>query len=138
MKKFIIYTDGASRGNPGPASVGFVIQDEAGSTLLSGHEYLGIATNNIAEYKAVQLSLEALLKDFSDKLPCDVEFQGDSMLIMSQLSGKFKIKNEGLREICLKIKEIEPKVGRVTYSYTPRINNSIADSLANKALDEMS
>ncbi len=137
MKKFIIYTDGASRGNPGPASVGFVIQDETGATLLSGHEYLGVATNNIAEYKAVLISLERLLAKFPGELPGSVEFQGDSMLIMSQLSGKFKIKNEGLREIYLKIKDIEPKIGRVSYSYTPRVNNSIADGLANKALDEL-
>lgn len=137
MQKLIIYTDGASRGNPGPAAVGFVVQDSSGTTLFTGYKFIGIATNNIAEYSAVKISLQKVLEEYSTELPLEVEYRGDSQLIMSQLSGKYKIKNEGLRVIYDEIKKIESQVGRVTYTYTPRANNSVADGLANKALDEV-
>lgn len=135
MKKIIIYTDGASRGNPGPAAAAFVIQDSDGIPLFQGKQTIGIATNNIAEYTAVLHSMEKLISDFSAFLPTQVEYRGDSQLIMSQLAGKYKIKNPELKKIYDLIKNLEVKVGQVSYNYTARANNLVADGLANEALD---
>ncbi len=133
--KFLIHTDGASRGNPGHAAVGFVIQTEDGVIWVQDGQYLGIATNNVAEYSAVKLALERLAADFAKHLPAEVEFIADSQLVASQLAGKFKIKNPTLLELYKEVKALEPKVGKVTYTYTPRANNFLADKLANIAID---
>jgi ribonuclease HI len=135
MKKFIIYTDGASRGNPGHSAAGIVIKTEDGVIWVQDGKYLGTATNNVAEYSAVIFALERLISDFSNILPASVEFIVDSMLIANQLSGNFKIKNETLKELFLKVKQLEQKVGLVTYTYTPRANNVLADKMANQAID---
>lgn len=134
--KLTVYTDGASRGNPGPAAVGFVVFDESGSPVLTGKRTLGVATNNMAEYMAVKLSLEKILDRYLSQTPLSVDYIGDSQLIICQLSGKFKVKNEGLKVLYEGIKDLERKIGRVSYTYTPRVNNSTADRLANEALDE--
>ncbi len=135
MQKFIIQTDGASRGNPGHAAVGFVIKTGEGLIWVQDGHYIGMTTNNVAEYTGVVMALERLIKDFSKFLPADVEFIADSQLVASQLAGKFKIKNENLKELYNKVKELERQVGKVTYTYTPRANNFLADKLANMALD---
>lgn len=135
MQKFIIQTDGASRGNPGHAAVGFVIKTGEGLIWVQDGEYIGVATNNVAEYHAVIYAFVRLTRDFSKFLPAEVEFVMDSQLIANQLAGKFKIKNEGLRELYDQAKRLEERVGKVTYTYTPRANNFLADKLANMALD---
>lgn len=131
--KLIIYTDGASRGNPGPASYGFTISDEKGKLLYEEGRYIGIATNNVAEYTGV---LEAL-KRVQEKFPARklVELYADSKLVAEQLSGRFKIKSEHLKPIIEKIKILVVELGGVFFTHVPRAQNSEADRLANQALD---
>jgi ribonuclease HI len=135
---FIIYTDGASRGNPGHASCGIVIQSPDGVIWVQDGKYLGIATNNVAEYNAVLWALERLVADFAKHLPTKVEFRLDSQLLANQLSGNFKVKNPNLQILHAAVKGLESQVGQVTYTYTPRANNFLADKMANIALDTRS
>lgn len=132
--KLIIYTDGASRGNPGPAGYGFTISDANGKLLNSSGKYIGIATNNVAEYTGV---LEAL-KYASREYGCDnlqIEFFMDSKLVAEQLSGRFKIKSSHLRPIAEEIKILAMELGGAIYTHVPRTKNTAADRLANLALD---
>lgn len=131
----IINTDGACRGNPGPASYGYVIKTRDGVILHQEGKRIGIATNNIAEYSAVLAALQYVLAYLSPKNPHAIEVVADSQLIVMQLSGKYKIKNQGLLPIYRQIKEIEPQIGAVSYRHVLRAENFIADKLANRALD---
>jgi ribonuclease HI len=131
----IINTDGASRGNPGPASYGFVIKQEGGPILHQEGRAIGKATNNVAEYSAVLSSLEYIKKHLDNETPHKIEVITDSQLIARQLDGSFKIKNENLRKIYLKIKELEVSLGFISYRNVPRAQNFVADRLANIALD---
>lgn len=135
MKKFIINTDGGSRANPGQAAAAFVIKDIDGVIMAEEGAYLGIATNNEAEYMAVKMALEKLLKEVKTELPVEVEVRTDSLLVASQLSGKYKIKNERLRVFITDIKLLEPEVGKVCYTYISRTQNCQADALVNSILD---
>lgn len=137
MKKLIINTDGASRGNPGEAAVGLVIQNEEGQVIYSGGKKLGKATNNEAEYLAVKISLEKLKSDFSQYFPIMVEIRADSQLIVQQLSGNYKIKNVRLKVLFDQVKCLELEVGRVYYTQIPRAQNSLADEQANLVLDNV-
>lgn len=136
-KKYIIYTDGAARGNPGPAAAAFVIQGEDGVIWVQEGVALGHATNNKAEYTAVKIALERLVKDFASSLPASVELRSDSMLMVNQLSGNYQVKNEELKALYESVKALEKSVGKVSYVYTPRSNNFLADKLANQALDNL-
>ncbi len=133
--KLIIYTDGASRGNPGPASYGFTISDEKGNLVYEEGKYIGHTTNNVAEYTAV---LEAF-KYIREKLAGQrvIELYADSKLVAEQLSGRYKIKSPHLKPIIEKIKILALELGGVTYSHVPRSKNTIADGLANLALDSL-
>ncbi|MDP3733448.1 MAG: ribonuclease HI family protein [Candidatus Daviesbacteria bacterium] len=133
--KLIIYTDGASRGNPGRASYGFTISDEHGKLIHEQGEYIGINTNNVAEYSAVLEAFKYLKRKFQGKL--NIELFADSRLIVEQLSGRFKIKNANLKILFDQIKVLEMEIGRVFYTHIPREKNSKADALANKALDSI-
>lgn len=135
MKKFIIFTDGASRGNPGHSAVGFIIKTTDGVTWVQVSRYLGITTNNVAEYQAVKLALEKLTYDFSHFLPAEVEVRLDSQLICRQLSGLYKVKKPTLKVIFNRIRQLEGVTGIVTYTHIPRNQNFLADRLANIALD---
>jgi ribonuclease HI len=128
-----IFTDGASRGNPGPASYGFAITSEDGKVLYEEGKYIGIATNNVAEYSAVLTALQHVTENITSVSA--VNFFADSRLVVEQLSGRFKIKNENLRKLIIEIKALEQKIGRVTYTHVYREKNKIADKLANMALD---
>ena len=134
-EKLIIFTDGASRGNPGHASYGFTISEDGGKLIFEEGRYIGIDTNNVAEYTAV---LEAF-RWIKDNLPAgrqvSIKLFADSKLVAEQLSGKWKIKNANLKLIFEKIKTIEDQFERVTYTHVYREKNTIADSLANQALD---
>ncbi len=132
----VINTDGASRGNPGPASYGFVIKESSGPILHQEGKAIGKATNNIAEYTAVLSALEYVKNYLYEKNPHKIEVITDSQLIARQLDGSFKIKNENLRVLYLKIKKIEQELGFISYRNVPRAQNFIADKLANIALDE--
>lgn len=134
MKKLIIYTDGASRGNPGPASYGFTISDEKGDLLYEEGKYIGTTTNNVAEYTAVYEVLKYIKKRFSDA-PLEIEFYADSKLVVEQLSGRYKIKSPHLKILIEKIKFLSLELGGIIHTHVPREKNTKADKLANLALD---
>jgi ribonuclease HI len=133
MKKLIIYTDGACLGNPGPAGIGIVICNESGKIIKEDKEFIGNATNNIAEYRALIKALEQA-NDFS---VTRVECFSDSELMVRQLNGVYRVKNEKLHELFLLVKEKERGFKGVTYSLVPREKGLIkrADKLANLAID---
>lgn len=136
MRKLIINTDGASRGNPGLAAAGFIVTDESGDILLREGVALGVATNNEAEYAAVKNAFLKILLQFPQEFPLEVELRSDSMLVVNQLAGKYKIKSPHLKIIIAEIKNLEEKVGKASYLYIPRSQNSAADQLVNEILDQ--
>lgn len=136
MMKLIVHTDGASRGNPGHASYGFTINDGDGRLIHEEGKYIGIATNNVAEYTAVLEALTYITENLKQNLPADIEFHADSKLVAEQLSGRYKIKSPHLKEIIEKVKILAIGLGGVTYSHVPREENQEADRMANIALDK--
>lgn len=133
--KLVIFTDGASRGNPGPASYGFTVSDEKGKLICQQGRYIGTATNNVAEYRAVLESLTLVNKMFAQDRPLNIELFLDSKLVAEQLSGRFRVKKEHLKEIIEKIKKLAFQAGSIVYTQVPRSKNMLADKLANQALD---
>ena len=134
--RLIIYTDGASRGNPGHASYGFTIADEKGNLLYEEGRYIGITTNNVAEYTAVLQALRHVKEIYEKKHDLDyIEVFVDSKLVAEQLSGKYRIKAKHLKPIIEKIQILALELGGVIFGYIPRAENTLADRLANKALD---
>lgn len=131
----IINTDGASRGNPGPASYGYVIKSTDGVILHQEGKTLGITTNNVAEYTGVLSAFEYIRDHFSHKAPHHIKLLADSKLVIEQLCGRYKIKNPTLRKIFDQIKILEMEFDGVDYEHVYREHNFIADRLANKALD---
>ena len=131
----IVNTDGASKGNPGKSSYGYIIKTNTGVILHQEGKAIGHATNNIAEYTAVFKAFEYIKNHFSHKTPHFIELIADSELIVRQLSGRYKIKNPRLKILFEKIKILEMGLGQITYKSVPRAENFIADRLANKALD---
>lgn len=134
-----IYTDGGSKGNPGPASVGMVFYLD-GKEVFKYRENIGIATNNVAEYKAVIRALEIVgngLKPFPtlfnwDKNITKIEFYSDSQLLVNQVNGFFKVKNAIIREFIFKIRILEQEIGLpISYHLIPREENRVADKLVN-------
>ena len=126
-----IYTDGASRNNPGEAGAGAVIK-QAGKDVAALARYLGTTTNNVAEYTAAIIALEhAVLLGASR-----VRLFADSELLVRQINGRYKVKNEGLKKLYYTVKELIAKIGCVEVQYIPREQNREADALANKAIDE--
>lgn len=126
-----IFTDGGARGNPGLAAYGFVVKKE-GQLIKEGFGKIGIATNNVAEYTAVIEALLFLEKEFSGEA---LDFYIDSQLVVSQLTGKFKVKNAGIRDLVMKVKGLESSFKTVSYTHIPREKNKEADALVNLALD---
>jgi len=130
--RVIIYSDGGSRGNPGPSAAAFVIMNQNRDVLNEGGEYLGITTNNQAEYHGVRLGLERAL-ELGYK---DVEYRLDSMLVVNQLKGAYAIKNRELWPINERVHELLPLFESVKFIHVPRELNHVADALVNKLLDE--
>lgn len=128
---FIVNTDGASKGNPGPSSYGYIIKDRAGAIIHQEGKLIGETTNNVAEYTAVLKALEYIKERFTSSFPHKVEIVADSRLIVEQLSGRFKIKSAHLKVLFDQIKSVELGVGKVYYRSVPREENFIADRLAN-------
>lgn len=133
--KLVIYTDGASRGNPGLSSYGFSIKDVRGKVIYEEGKYIGIKTNNFAEYSAVLSALGWAGKHLK-KEEIEIDFLMDSKLVVEQLSGRFKIKSRNLIPLINQIRQLELQFNRISYRHIPRESNKIADALANKALDE--
>ena len=125
------FSDGGSRNNPGHAAWGFVIKVD-NITIHSEGGYIGIATNNIAEYTALIKALEWLEMNKKNE---NIDFFLDSNLIVSQLNGIFKVKNADIREFVLKARQLEPSFKKITYTHIPREKNKEADALVNQALD---
>lgn len=130
-KRVVIYSDGGSRGNPGPSASGFVIMDPEENVVHQGGLYLGITTNNQAEYHGVRLGLEKALEMGAR----EVDFRMDSLLVVNQLNGIYKIKNHELVPINARIKELVTQFDRVTFSHVRREYNQLADGMVNKILN---
>ena len=127
-----LYTDGASRGNPGKAGAGIILYDPQGTVLTESKQYLGVCTNNEAEYRALILGLEQALK-----LKCPaVKIHLDSELVVRQMEGIYKIKNANLAQFAAKAKELLSHFDQYLLLHVPRHKNSAADQLANQAIDE--
>jgi ribonuclease HI len=124
-------TDGGARGNPGPAAYGYVLEAEDGTVLDARGETIGIATNNVAEYRALIAGLEKAVELGVDEL----EAVSDSELLVKQMQGEYRVKNEALRELNDEANFLERKLGRVRYKAVRREHNELADKLVNEALD---
>jgi ribonuclease HI len=136
VSNIIIFTDGGSRGNPGPAALGVFIQDEDGNELASIGKTLGNTTNNIAEYSAIVEGFNWLLKNKNNFNVKSVKFYMDSQLACSQLNGLYKVKNPRIREFVFEIRQKEAELGFIiTYTHIPREQNKKADFMVNQALD---
>lgn len=131
-KKVQIYADGGSRGNPGPSASGYVIYDDQHRELVYKGVYLGVTTNNQAEYTALKLALEDAAR-FGAR---DVEVYMDSLLVVNQMKGIFKVKNRDLWPIHDALKELARQFKRVTFTHVPRELNRLADAAVNEALDK--
>lgn len=130
-----VFCDGGARGNPGPAAIGFVVKGDSGRILKKRGKFIGRATNNVAEYQAV---IEALtwLKSNIQPLTSNIKFFLDSRLVVNQLNGLFKIKDNKLRQLIVKVRQLEQEVGgNVSYHLIERSKNQEADQLVNETLD---
>ncbi|MDB5163351.1 MAG: fructose-2,6-bisphosphatase, putative phosphoglycerate mutase [Candidatus Saccharibacteria bacterium] len=126
-----IFSDGGSRGNPGPSAGGFVIINNRQEVIAEGGEYIGITTNSQAEYQGVRLGLEEAEKLGYKK----IDFKVDSMMVVNQMKGYYKIKNRELWPIHERILTLMKKFDRVTFTHVPRQFNQLADGMVNKTLD---
>lgn len=131
VESVIIYSDGGSRGNPGPSAAGFVIMNDQEHVIHEGGMYLGVATNNIAEYQGVRLGLEKA-KQIGAKV---VDFRVDSMLVANQMNGLYTIKNRELWPIYERIQELTRHFEKVTFTHVKREFNQLADGMVNKILN---
>ncbi|MCB4792582.1 MAG: ribonuclease HI family protein [Elusimicrobia bacterium] len=129
--KINIYTDGASRGNPGPGGIGVLLCDENNNVLEESKEFIGEATNNIAEYKALLRGLE-LAKKY---IPCSLEMHLDSELVCKQMLGLYRVRDENLSRYFENAQGILKEFEKVDFKYIPREQNKSADRLANQAIN---
>ena len=126
-----LYTDGGSRGNPGPAAFGFVLEADDGTILAAEGEAIGEATNNVAEYRGL---VAGLARAYELSVP-EVEVRSDSELLVKQMRGEYRVKNAALRTLSLEAARLARLIGRVAYVHVPRERNELADRLVNEALD---
>lgn len=130
MKRATLHTDGGARGNPGPAAIGFVLSG-IGSTPISYKEYIGTGTNNQAEYRALLAGISRAQKEGVEDLMCYL----DSELVVKQVRGEYRVKNEDLKNLLLEIKQLLSSFRSITFEHVPRAKNAAADKLVNEALD---
>jgi ribonuclease H / adenosylcobalamin/alpha-ribazole phosphatase len=126
-----LWTDGGARGNPGPAAYGYVLETEDGTVLAAHGEAIGQATNNVAEYRALVAGLEKAVELGVEQ----VEVVSDSELLVKQMRGDYKVKNEALRELSQEAAQLARQLGSVSYTAVRREHNELADRLVNEALD---
>ncbi len=124
-------TDGGARGNPGPAAAAYVLKAEDGTVLDARGEAIGVATNNVAEYRALVAGLRKALELGIDEL----EVVSDSELLVKQMQGEYRVKNEALRALWEEATDLERRFRRVRYTAVRREHNELADRLVNEALD---
>jgi probable phosphoglycerate mutase len=127
-------TDGGARGNPGPAAFGYVLETDDGTVLAAHGEAIGVATNNVAEYRALVAGLEKAAELGVDEL----EVVSDSELLVKQMRGEYRVKNAALAELNDQASRLARRIGRVTYRAVRREHNELADRLVNEALDATS
>lgn len=133
-----IFADGGARGNPGIAGAGAIAQDARGKTLATVSAFLGIRTNNFAEYEAIILLCEELIKKFPAKKIrlAKVAINMDSELVVKQMTGVYRVKNPILRAQHTRLTALVSSFGKVSFTHIPRAQNKIADRLANEAMDK--
>jgi ribonuclease HI len=124
-------TDGGARGNPGPAAYGYVLESDDGHVLDARGERIGVATNNVAEYSA----LIAGLRKAVELGVTELEVVSDSELLVKQMRGEYKVKNEALRELNREASKLASSLSKVGYTAVRRAHNELADSLVNEALN---
>ncbi len=129
--KVLIFTDGGARGNPGPAAIGGVIMNRDKKILAKVKRYIGETTNNIAEYTALLESLERAM----EYQPTEIECYLDSELVVNQMNGVYRIKDQNLGKIAEQIQQMT-FMRAITFTHVPRAQNKLADKLVNEALDE--
>lgn len=135
-EQIIVHTDGGARGNPGPAACAFIVET-GGKLIKKGSLFLGKATNNTAEYQGVILALKWLIENKVTLSAKEIVFYLDSELIVRQISGIYKVKDENLRNLFSAVSSLLVSIGKkVVFRNVPREKNKIADLLVNKALDE--
>ncbi len=137
MKKIIIYTDGGSRGNPGPSAVGVVFCNEKGEAFKKYSEYLGEATNNEAEYQAVIFAFKKFKALFGKKLAqnSEIELKSDSELLVRQLNGEYKILEQKIQRLFIAVWNLKIDFKKVKFVLISREKNKEADVLVNDSLD---
>jgi len=133
VKKVVIYTDGASLGNPGPAAIGAIIKDEQGNLIASISQRIGTTTNNQAEYRAIIAALEKAISLGAR----EVELRSDSELVVKQINSRYRVKKATLRPLYQKVVQLIGSLEGFTIAHIPRAQNAEADRLANKALDNI-
>jgi len=126
-----LFTDGGARGNPGPAAFGYVLEADDGTVLDARGEAIGVATNNVAEYRALVAGLEKAAAIGVAEL----EVVSDSELLVKQMRGEYRVKNAALRELSLAAARLAREIGSVRYTAVRREHNELADRLVNEALD---
>jgi ribonuclease HI len=129
--KATLYTDGGARGNPGPAAYGYVLEADDGTLLAAHGERIGVATNNVAEYRALIAGLEKALELGLD----EVGVVSDSELLVKQMTGEYRVKNAALQELSSEARRVARRIGDVSYTAVRREHNELADRLVNEALD---
>jgi ribonuclease HI len=140
MRKIIVYVDGGSRGNPGPAAIGVLFCNEKEICFKKFSEYLGKMTNNEAEYKAAIFALKKFKSLFGKKLAkeTEIEIRSDSELLVNQMSGKYKILEKTLQPLFLELWNLRLDFKKVKFKLIPRKKNKEADKLVNQTLDSLS
>ncbi len=126
-----LFTDGGARGNPGPAAAAYVLEADDGTVLAAHGEAIGVATNNVAEYRALVAGLERA----RDAGVHELEVVSDSELVVKQMRGEYKVKKAALRDLSLKAARLAREIGAVRYTAVPREHNELADTLVNEVLD---
>jgi ribonuclease HI len=126
-----LYTDGGARGNPGPAAAAYVLETQDGTVLDARGERIGVATNNVAEYRALVAGLAKALELGVDEL----EVVSDSELLVKQMNGEYRVKNAALIDLSLEAAHLGRQIGHVRYKAVRRTENELADALVNEALD---
>jgi probable phosphoglycerate mutase len=128
----VAYTDGGARGNPGPAGYGVRIERPDGTAIEEFNESIGVATNNVAEYRGLIAALEWAKRHGARQ----VHIRSDSLLLVQQMLGRFKVKHPGLQPLYAKARLLAHEIGRVTFEHVGREKNAHADRLANAAMDD--
>ncbi|MBU4298838.1 ribonuclease HI family protein [Patescibacteria group bacterium] len=137
MKKIIIYTDGGSRGNPGPSAIGVIFYNELGQEIKNYSQYIGEATNNEAEYNALIFGLEKFKQLFGKKLVhvSEIELRSDSELMIKQLNGEYKVLEPKIQTLFLRAWNLKLDFKKVKFRFISREKNKEADRLVNEALN---